>query len=286
MQLILGTVQFGQKYGVSNNFGKTNQETVQDILKLAKKNKVNFLDTASAYGNVETLLGNIGVNNFDVISKLMPISKEIYNIDEWVNQSVLEILKNTQKKKLHALLIHHAKDLLTKNGSSLYKSLKKQKEIGLIDKIGISVYDPEDLEVIIKNFNFDIVQLPLNIFDKRFLENNMLFSLKKLGIEIHVRSIFLQGLLLMDEKNIPAQFSSGKPILKKWNEWLATKNITAVEACLYFVKSCKYVDKILVGVQNEKQLMEIIIANSRSFIDDFPDFGTQDKKLIDPREWN
>ena len=87
--------------------------------------------------------------------------------------------------------------------------------------------------------------------------------------------------------SMKADLPSKEPlILKKWNEWLATKNITAVEACLYFVKSCKYVDKILVGVQNEKQLMEIIIANSRSFIDDFPDFGTQDKKLIDPREWN
>ena len=286
MQLILGTVQFGQKYGIANKFGKTNQATVQDILRLARKNNVNFLDTASAYGNVETLLGDIGVNDFNVISKLMPITNSIKNFDEWVNQSVLEILKNTKTKKLHALLIHNAKDLLNNNGFSLYNSIKIQKKIGLIDKIGVSVYDIEDLEVIIKKFNFDIVQLPLNIFDKRFLESNMLFKLKKLDIEIHVRSIFLQGLLLMNEKDIPIQFLNWKPILRKWNEWLVIKNITAVEACLHFVKSCKYVDKVLIGVQNEKQLMEIIIANNGLPINDFPDFGSQDKKLIDPREWS
>ena len=215
----------------------------------------------------------------------MPIPNQIDNYDKWVNQSLLDILKKTKMKKLYGLLIHDSNDLLKTNGLAIYNALKKQKEMGLVDKIGVSVYDPKDLKSLIENYFFDIVQLPLNIFDKRFVENNLLQNLNDLGIEVHVRSIFLQGLLLMDEDRLPIQFFKWKPEFKKWYEWLSKNNITPVDACFQFVKSCNYVNKVLVGIQNERQLLEIINAYKKSEIKVFPDFGIQDKKLIDPREW-
>ena len=285
MQLIIGTVQFGQKYGIANQLDKTNEADVKNILNVAKKNQIQYLDTAAAYGNAEYLLGKIGVKDFGIISKLMPIPNQIDNYDKWVNQSLLDILKKTKMKKLYGLLIHDSNDLLKTNGLAIYNALKKQKEMGLVDKIGVSVYDPKDLKSLIENYFFDIVQLPLNIFDKRFVENNLLQNLNDLGIEVHVRSIFLQGLLLMDEDRLPIQFFKWKPEFKKWYEWLSKNNITPVDACFQFVKSCNYVNKVLVGIQNERQLLEIINAYKKSEIKVFPDFGIQDKKLIDPREW-
>ena len=182
--------------------------------------------------------------------------------------------------------MHDSSDLIKSKKNILYKTLNKLKKKKLVKKIGVSVYDLKETDSLLKNYKIDIIQLPLNIIDRRFAEHNYLKKLKEKNIEIHIRSIFLKGLLLLNKKNIPSKFKKWNKTWDEWDEWTDKNKFSKLEACINYVNSFKEIDRIIVGVNNCVQLKEILsVFQNRNKKINFKKIFNHDNKLIDPRSW-
>jgi aryl-alcohol dehydrogenase-like predicted oxidoreductase len=286
MKLAIGSAQFGMNYGVVNEHGQTNPEELDKILRTALIEGINTIDTAVDYGESESLLGQRDLSQFQLISKIPSFPSDKICYKEWAQNQVLQSLERLNIKSLNALLLHRPNQLLGSNGDQIFHALNTLKTNGLVSKIGISVYSINELDMLLKKYSFDIVQLPFNILDRRFLDANWIKHLKELDIEIHVRSVFLQGLLLKNLNEIPPEFMKWKSIWINWHKWLDESKITAIEACLAFPMSFKEIDKVIVGVDNFFQFSEIITSLKHSNLNTFPDFSVHDSQLLDPSQWN
>ena len=285
-KLSIGTVQFGLNYGIANSSSsKVPFLEVKSILSFAKKRNIKTLDTAVSYGDSEKILGKIGVDDFDVITKLPPIIEEEYqhNIPLWCRKHLLSSLKKLRTEVLHGILLHDHIQLTKPYGSELFEALQKLKAEGLVKKVGISIYQPEDLEDIWNKFSIDIVQLPLNILDNRW--SLVLKELHQNSVEIHARSIFLQGLLLMPLEKRPKKFNKWSKIWKIWKDWLYVNKLSPLEASLSYISSIPEISKFIIGVISEKQLEEIHKIK-RNELPKIPDeLRTNDITLLNPSNW-
>ena len=179
-KIILGSANFDQLYGVKKNIIKKNE--IKKLFNLALKNKIKTIDTSPLYNKSEKIIGSLNNNRFKVISKIPKIPKKIKrkNIKQWMKASAIISLKNLKIRKFECLLLHNANSLLGKNGDEIYESIKNIKRNELTNKIGISIYDFDKLDKILKKFKFDLIQAPLNILDQRFVKTGWLEKLKKL----------------------------------------------------------------------------------------------------------
>jgi len=257
-KLALGGVQFGIDYGIANTKGQVQIEEVQSILNYAKKNGVNILDTASGYGDSEEVLGKVGVDNFQIITKTTSIKQGVNGVVRIFYQS----LKNLKQKKAYGLLIHDIGEIEHKQFDTLLIELARLKRQGLVKKIGVSVYNSQQIDYVLDNFSIDLIQLPINILDQRLINDESLVKLKKHNVEIHARSALLQGLLLMSINAIPSWFEPIKDTLKLFHEEAKKQNLTKLQLALGFVQSLTEIDKVVVGVDSLQQLREIIDASS------------------------
>ena len=257
-KLALGGVQFGIDYGIANTKGQVQIEEVQSILNYAKKNGVNILDTASGYGDSEEVLGKVGVDNFQIITKTTSIKQGVNGVVRIFYQS----LKNLKQKKAYGLLIHDIGEIEHKQFDTLLIELARLKRQGLVKKIGVSVYNNQQIDYVLDNFSIDLIQLPINILDQRLINDESLVKLKKHNVEIHARSALLQGLLLMSINAIPSWFEPIKDTLKLFHEEAKKQNLTKLQLALGFVQSLTEIDKVVVGVDSLQQLREIIDASS------------------------
>ena len=210
-KIALGTVQFGIDYGINSTEGQVQPNQVERILRYARSKGINLLDTAPAYGSSEKVLGQIGTENFKVVTKTRHFdSLEINDSDvNLLNNDFYNSLKNLRQDSVYGVLVHNADDLLKSGSEKIFKQLQKLKHAKKIVKIGVSVYDHSQLQTILDNFDVDLVQLPFNILDRRMVDSGMLAKLQEKDIEVHARSIFLQGLLLMSEQNRPRSLIVG-----------------------------------------------------------------------------
>jgi|APSaa5957512493_1039668.scaffolds.fasta_scaffold37759_2 aryl-alcohol dehydrogenase-like predicted oxidoreductase len=285
-KLVLGSVQFGINYGISNQKGKTNFSEVKEILNFAKKSKINLIDTAIAYGDSEEILGKTGINNFNFISKLPKIPKNCRDVDYWVQDNIEASLIKLRVQNLYGLLIHDTKDLTGTFGKKLANSIQKIRSNGLIKKTGISIYDTSEIEIALKILKLDLVQAPLNIIDRRLEISGILSKLKSLKVEVHTRSTFLQGLLLLPQEKIPFQFNRWSNIWDQWFLELKKKNLDPIEVCLSYPMSLPEVDRIVIGVNNLDQLKKLIkLSKSKILNHDFSFMISNDNLLINPTNW-
>jgi len=263
LRIGLGTAQLGLNYGITNDDKKVNSESLSKIINLARGSHIKYIDTAISYGDSEIKLGKNKIDDFYLISKLPKIPVEKENVGIWINDQVDESLKRLGVETLYALLLHDTSQLFDESiGGEIDKALNKLKEQGKIKKFGVSTYDPKELQNILKKFSPEIVQLPMNVFDNRFQDHDCLKIMKDKNIEIHSRSAFLQGLLLLNKENLPNQFKKWKSLFEKWQKWLEFNNISAVEACLGHCLSFKEVDCVVVGVDSFMHFNEVIeLAN-------------------------
>lgn len=290
MKLGLGTVQFGTDYGISNKLGQTSADEVRKILEFAAGHGIRYLDTAPAYGTSEAVLGEhlSPSHQFRIVTKTSKITKSQITADDV--QSVLDTfrrsLEQLKQTSVYGLLVHHPDDLLNDGGDRLMLELESLKAQGLVKKIGVSIYGQEEIDKLFKKYSLDLIQIPLNVFDQRLLRNGYLRSLKNQGIEIHVRSVFLQGILLMSEEELPPHLSGFIPYLRRYREVNEKLGISPLQAAIGFVDQLLEVDSILVGVNNLDQLVEIVTATDRIFNSKYlREFVIEDTSLINPSLW-
>ena len=285
-KLVLGTVQFGRKYGFEKKI-INKQNKVNEILELSKKFKILSLDTATDYLNAEKKIGNYKKRSFfKIITKLPRIeSKKIKrNEINYIEKKLFNSLSNLKQKNIYGVLIHYFDDILKPGSKHLIDFLKDLKKKKIIKKFGISVYSPKQFNMALNIFIPDIVQFPLNILDQRFLKID-LNKYKK--IDFYARSIFLQGLLLHDTSNLPNFFLPIKKKLEKMVKYCKKNDISQLEACINFIKEQKNINYFILGIDNHEQLEQIIhiFKKKKNSNINFSKFSINNSKFIDPRNW-
>tara|TARA_B110000037_G_scaffold200805_1_gene241664 strand:+ start:345 stop:1193 length:849 start_codon:yes stop_codon:yes gene_type:complete len=279
MKLFIGTAQFGFKYGF--NKIKIKKLEIKNIEKILKRNSLKNFDTAMNYGESEKIIGNLKIKR-KVITKIKLPKKKPKDLKKWFEKKLNKSLKKLKVKSLHGLLIHDTADISGKNKEFLNILLDCQKK-KLISKLGISVYEVDEIKRILKFWKPEIIQMPINIFDHRFLNNNFLYKLKKLNIELHARSCFLQGVLL--KKKIKIGNLKSKKVFSSFSNWCQKKQLSKLEACIHFIKKIREIDYLIVGFDNSSHLKEIINSFNKKLILVPDDFLSNEKSLIDPRKW-
>lgn len=268
----IGTVQFGTHYGISNEFGKTPAGEVSRILASARDNHVTLIDTASAYGDAESVLGRHDIEEFQVVSKFLPVK---------VNGSIVNQCEDSLGRlgisNLYGYLAHRSLELLHEEES--WQQLLKVKTLNLAKKVGFSLYHPEDLDLLLKfKFYPDIIQVPYSYFDRRF-EKHMI-NLQKNGCEIHVRSVFLQGLFFLDPASLSNYFNEVKPYILNLRN--TVNHLPA--SLLNFVIEKPFVDKVIVGVENHRQFIQNITGLHLNSA--LPELHTEiSESILNPSKW-
>ena len=286
MKIALGSAQFGLSYGVANAYGKVTSDEIATILDVAVTNNIDTLDTAIAYGDSETALGSAGVDQFKVISKLPNVPEYTSDIFSWVHEEVKASLNRLKVKSLDGLLIHNPDSLLGSKAKELVRSLESLKALGIVRKVGVSIYDPYILNNIADVMDLDLVQAPLNIIDRRLITSGWLEKLGRMGVEIHTRSSFLQGLLLLPRDKIPSRFEIWSSLWDFWHYELQKKGLNPITECLMYALSVSQIDRVVVGVETATQFSEIIgLAAGVSSEADWSSMVRDDERLINPSSW-
>ena len=284
-RLALGTAQFGMKYGIANKSGQVTQNEASTIIKASFARGFDTIDTAMSYGESEQLLGQIGIDNWRIVSKLPVVPTDCNDVSSWASVLVDESLRRLNTAKLYGLLLHRPQQLLESKGDKVYSALESLKRDGRVQNIGISIYNPLELRGIFDRYKIDLVQAPFNVLDRRLIETGWLQKLFEQGTELHVRSVFLQGLLLMKPDDRPLKFGRWSHIWNKWDEWLAYSGLTPLEACLRHAMSYKQISKVIVGLDSLNQLHEISLASVGPMLESPEELGTLDTNLINPYNW-
>jgi aryl-alcohol dehydrogenase-like predicted oxidoreductase len=248
-------------YGIANQVGQITLSEARKIIQFASDHGIDFLDTAISYGESEICLGQLGVQDFKVVTKIPAIPPGCVNITEWVDEQVTASMRRLGVKSLYGLLLHRSEDLRGSNGKLLYEALYKFKDAGQVKKLGVSIYSPGELDNIENIFNIELVQAPFNIIDQRLYLSGWLDRLKSRDIEVHARSVFLQGLLLMEPSNRPSKFSRWAAFWSQWDAWIEQTGVTPLEACIRFALPFSQIGRLIVGIDSIRQLQEIILAS-------------------------
>jgi len=224
--------------------------------------------------------------NWKVVTKLSAMPVNCGDIAGWVESQIEGSLTRLGIHQLHGVLLHRPEQLLGETGSQLFQALQVIKAKGLAKKIGISIYAPEELDTLMTEMDFDLVQAPLNILDRSLIESGWASRLKARGVELHVRSAFLQGLLLMSADQRPAKFARWQSVWTVWERWIGETGLTPLQACSAYVLGVDDVDRVIVGVDSVKQLNEILDA-SQLALPNLPNWPQAiDSTLINPSQWS
>jgi len=286
LRLALGTVQFGLSYGISNQSGQVSRETSKAVISLAQSKGIDTIDTAISYGESEACLGEIGLDGFKVITKLPAIPDNITDIGGWIHNQMQLSLQRLNVISVYAVLLHYPQQLFGPKGKALANSLGKLKAEGVVQKVGVSIYAPSELDGLMNICPIDLVQAPFNLIDQRLQSSGWLQKLHDAGVEVHSRSAFLQGLLLMPSATIPKKFKSWLPLLNIWHDWLLDNNTSAAHACIGFVQAHPQIDRIVVGVESTHQLEQLIQAVNKPLNTAWPNINSSDEHLVNPSNWD
>lgn len=283
-RIVLGGAQLGLPYGILNGGETLSREEVARILNTAVDHGINSIDTAIAYGQSESIIGETSLNRFKIISKLPPLPVDLSNVSGWVHSQVQGSLSRLKCTSLDALLLHRPQDLTGAQGAELYAALGSLMAEKLIRRFGVSIYSPDDLEGIIGTFDIHVVQAPLNVFDRRIL--GVTDQLSALNIEVHVRSVFLQGVLIANPKNRPQRFEPWSEHFALFDEWVRSSGVSAMACCMGFALQQPGIAKLVIGTTSAESLDEIMNSIPNSVLEVPTHLQSSAEQLIDPRFWN
>ncbi len=290
MKLGLGTVQFGLDYGISNCSGKTPESEVRKILQLAVDSGVRVLDTATGYGDSEEVLGRVlpMQHPFSIVTKTpASCSQELGGefVDR-VRESFCLSLSKLGQKKVYAVLVHRAEDLLSTHGDRLMDALLEFRQRGMVEKVGVSVYSGVQIDAILERYPVELVQLPVNVLDQRLIASGHIAQLKCAGIEVHARSAFLQGLLLMSLAAVPGNFAPIRGHLESYHAYIESLGLTPLQAALGFVLGQSELDRVILGVNTAQQFSEVLAGHmTKVDVHSMARFALSDISVLDPSQW-
>ncbi len=274
MKLGLGTVQFGQAYGVSNKHGQVSQDEARAILVRAAQAGVRVLDTAANYGEAEAVLAQQDTAPFRIVTKTMSATNGVEAVIARARQSA-------QLLKADTLLVHAVSDL---QDAALWPALQRLKQEGVFQRIGISAYAADDPAMLAERFQPDVMQLAVSMLDQRLVRDGTLARLKALNVEVHARSIFLQGLLFME--SLPEKLRPAAPALTAIKDQITKAGSNPLAAALAFVLSRPEIDVALVGVTQLIELEEILEAAARPLpVLDWRTLALEDETALTPSRW-
>lgn len=281
--ICLGTVQFGLDYGISNQDGIVSKNLAHKILNKFLDLGGKKVDTAYLYGLSENCLGEYPKRqNLEIITKIPTLKNELNkDIFEFMQES----LNRLQLESVYAIMTHSEDDLL--ENASCYEAMLSYKNKGIVSKIGSSFYNSEKLLEALEKYNLDIIQIPISVFDQEFLDRKVVDAILKSKVEVHVRSIFLQGLIFMEEKEINSYFDPVRSKILDFRNTCTKNNMTELELTYGFIKQYDFIDSLVIGVVDEDQLEESFRASQCHFNNDieYDKFDFCDDKFRKPSNW-
>lgn len=283
MELALGTVQFGLDYGVAGRGAPVPEDEVRQILRRASQLGIRVIDTAQAYGDIQARLAGLAPDGaFGIVTKLPPLPRDLLAAEAgaWAVQA-LQRAKDELGSALHAVLFHRGEDLLESRGAVLWERCSNWAAASGCS-LGISCYDPDTLRQVRERYPVAIAQLPGNAFDQRL---SKLHLTPEQPLQVHVRSAFLQGLLLMQEAEAARRVPRAAKALAAWHDWLRKHSLRALPAALGFVKALKGATHCVVGVDGLEQLEQVAAAWDAAAPLHADALAVDDLQVIDPRHW-
>ena len=291
-KLCIGSAQFGLDYGITNKKGKVELTEVKEILKYSSDNNISLIDTAQEYGDSEEVIGNSlpEENSFKIISKISLKNNkrfELNHIKLW-EISLKKSLKKLRKNKLEALLLHSQNDLQKPGSRHLINWLSSLKERGIVDKIGLSIYEKNNLIGINRDF-IDIVQVPVSIYDQRLIQNQTINKLRNEGYQIYARSIYLQGLILKSSLEWPNWIK--KETIKhhqNLEKFADLNNLKLIDLAIEFIKSQEMIEAAIFGICSLKELKELNKSWRKEIkLDEniWEQWNLNDIKVLNPMLW-
>lgn len=285
MKLGLGTAQFGLNYGISNQSGKVSDSELSKIFAFCQSNKINLIDTAQTYGDSEKRVSKYLNNDYKTITKFALDSINNTNtISDCLNTSI----NNLKTNKIDTFMVHSFNLNSSKKLDDIYINLKHLKLSGAVNRIGVSVYNENEINFILDNYNFDVIQLPLNIFDQKLELTGVLKKIKSKNIEIHVRSAFLQGLCFMNPSHLTGNLTGSKVHINKFQQFAKNANMTYSALALSYLLSIKEIDYVILGCTTEQELSQnyIYINKPQTTIIDYKQFMINDNNITNPSKWD
>lgn len=282
-KIVLGTVQFGVNYGINNTSGQVSLDEVCKILRIAKEQGIQTLDTSSAYGTSEVVLGKAlkdSSTQFNIVSKYPRCEENVLVTFE-------KTIRNLGVTSLYGYLVHHFE--FYQEHPDIFDEMNVLKNEGKIKKVGFSIYNVEQLQFLVDNkVKFDILQFPYNIFDKQF--ESYMPKLVEMGVEIHTRSAFLQGLFFKDTKTLPEKLMPLKKYLDDLHNYCNNRGLSVEQLALGYVLANSNVKGALIGVDNHEQLKSNLKVASvellQEDIDYISNIDIKEKELLNPVNWN
>lgn len=282
-KLILGTAQFGLNYGINNLTGKPSKEQVFEILDFAIEHGITILDTADAYGNASDILGEYNAINpgtFVINTKFESIG---VTLSEQLKRSLIKL----QTNHINVLFYHSYNDFI--NIPLIQKELEELKKRGKIAKIGLSIYDNKEFRAAIDSEVVDVIQFPFNLLDNRSKRDELIRLAKVRNKELHVRSMFLQGLLLKSIQDLPSNLLPLKPYLKRIHKIAGVNNIDVEQLALTYALHQDEIDYFIIGIDNLQQLERSINAIkyliNEEAIEAINEINVKEVSLLYPKNW-
>ena len=290
-KLGLGTVQFGTDYGVTNRNGRVRARQLEDIMTLARRHGISIFDTAPAYGKSEAALGRY-LNDYEGARIITKTPQQMSGGTGAANASFLhntfeQSLVKLRVDSVYGLLVHHGADLMGPNSGRLWAELESLKARHKVRRIGVSVYAPDELNRILERFPVEIVQLPINLLDQRFQRCGLLEQLGKAGIEVHARSVFLQGVLLAQPPQLPDYFRPLRSHLTALHREADKSGCSMLTIALGHTLRLNDVGTVLVGIDNASQLEQIVKAAHPPMPTDldWDDWAVNQECWVNPSRW-
>lgn len=286
----LGTAQFGLDYGITNSNGTLSRTAAAEILDRALPLGIRLLDTAPAYGPSEEVIGQLdNACQFDLVTKVPPVPAGISGADkaDSVERDFDASLERLRRDSIEGLLVHHGQQLTSRDGDHLIERLMKIRNDGRVKKVGASVYLAGEIDDILARFRPDIIQLPISIADQRLIESGHIDKLKSSGIEVHARSLFLQGALLAKPFALPDFFQPHQEEIRRIAERASELHLTSLALCLAFANQTQALDRLIIGVSSVSEFQEIVAAANTvaGLVCDLDGLAFSNHAILDPSGW-